>query len=109
MTVLIKQTSSLQSIGKCGSRVVCHGAQRHAVVCLDHTHLGERLFDGDGVDLTKEGIDERLAGNLYIAGARYVAVQMVPEAPRLMSGTVSASSPEYMRKSSDSRWAILAA
>ena len=76
MTVLIKQTSPLQSIGKCRARVVCHGAQRHAVVCLDHTHLGERLFDGDGVDLTKEGIDERLAGNLYIAGARYVAVQI---------------------------------
>ena len=76
MTVLIKQTSSLQGIGKCRARVVCHGAQRHAVVCLDHTHLSERLFDGDGVDLTKEGIDERLAGNLYIAGALHVAVQI---------------------------------
>ena len=76
MTVLIKQTSSLQSIGKCGSRVVGHGAQRHAVVCLDHTHLGERFLNGDGVDLAKEGIDERLAGNLDIAGARYVAVQI---------------------------------
>lgn len=75
MTVLIKQTSSLQSIGKCSTRVVCHGAQRHAVVCLDHTHLSERLFDGDGVDLTKEGIDERLAGNLDIAGTRHVTVK----------------------------------
>ena len=62
MTVLIKQTSSLQSIGKCGSRVVCHGAQRHTVVCLDHAHLGERFLDGDGVDLAKEGIDELLSG-----------------------------------------------
>lgn len=26
MTVLIKQTSSLQSIGKCSARAVCHGA-----------------------------------------------------------------------------------
>ena len=76
MTVLIKQTSSLQSIGKCGARVVCHGAQRHAVVCLDHTHLGECFLDGDGVDLAKEGIDERLAGNLDIAGALHVAVQI---------------------------------
>ncbi len=74
MTVLIKQTSSFQSIGKCGSHVVCHGAQRHAVVCLDHTHLGECFLNGDGVDLAKEGIDERLAGNLDIAGALYVAV-----------------------------------
>ena len=40
------------------------------------THLGERFLDGDGVDLAKEGIDERLAGNLDIAGARYVAVQI---------------------------------
>ena len=76
MTVLIKQTSSFQSIGKCGARVVCHGAQRHAVVCLDHTHLGECFLDGDGVDLAKEGIDERLAGNLDIAGALHVAVQI---------------------------------
>ena len=76
MTVIIKQTSSLQSIGKCSARVVGHGAQRHTVVCLDHTHLSERLFDGDGVDLTKEGVDERLTGNLDIAGALHVAVQI---------------------------------
>ena len=76
MTVFIKQTSSLQSIGKCGSRVVCHGAQWHTVVCLDHAHLGERFLNGDGVDLAKEGIDERLTGNLDIAGALHVAVQI---------------------------------
>ena len=61
MTVLIKQTSSLQSIGKCGARVVGHGAQRHTLVCLDHTQLGERFLDGDGVCLLYTSPPDQIA------------------------------------------------
>ena len=127
MMVLSNDICLLKCCQKSGTGVVCHGHERHTIVKVEQAHLAQGLFDGNGIDLAKERLNERLTGDLNLsrrsalpsryawhisrtsAGWTSAQTLMVPEAPRLISGTVRASSPEYMRNSSDRRCAMLAA